>query len=274
MERGLVQVSARSPADVHADLHLCTTRQSADRSLLGRKKRKLSRRLHRQRRELGSRNGGIPERRVAVRRGEQIEGGGHKSSVDSVLSFAARTSGPAEAAASQTSADEARWRAFFDSHWEWVCRLVRRLAWRELDVEDAVQDVFVVLIEKLASFEHRSDIKTWIYRVCLNVVSEHRRRHRRRRLLGEVAARLSPWRSGLATPADQLEVKDELTLVRSVLGRMAPKKRDVFVLCEMEELSTQEAAEILGVPDATVRTRLHYARQDFLAFFAREGVAP
>ena len=52
---------------------------------------------------------------------------------------------------------------------------------------------------------------------------------------------------------------------------MSPKKRDVFVLCAMEGLSRTDAAAVLGVPEATVRTRLHYAREEVLERMGEEA---
>src|SRR5262245_40922180 len=88
--------------------------------------------------------------------------------------------GPALASRRAALADvpqsQSDWRAFYETHWRWIYQLARRMGGSDIDVEDAVQDVFVVLAGKLDSFEGRSQLRTWIYRICLNVTSEHRRR--------------------------------------------------------------------------------------------------
>src|SRR5690349_1346646 len=71
------------------------------------------------------------------------------------------------------------WRRFYDANWTWVYRVVRRMGGGQINVEDVVQDVFLVLVDRLREFEGRAKLQTWVYRVCLNVVSEHRRRARR-----------------------------------------------------------------------------------------------
>src|SRR5438045_4209608 len=73
-------------------------------------------------------------------------------------------------------ASSVSWRKLYDENWEWVFRLVRRLGWQDIEVEDAVQDVFIVLLDKLAGFEGRAELRTWVHRICINVVHEHRRR--------------------------------------------------------------------------------------------------
>jgi len=169
------------------------------------------------------------------------------------------------------SSSRAAWEQLYSQHWEWVYRVVRRFGGPGVDVEDAVQDVFVALAPTLDRFEGRAELRTWIYRVCLNVASEHRRRARRRARLSTLAQHLKSWFSDERSPAERLETKDEWILVQSVLGLMSAKKREVFILCELEEVSAEEVATILQVPAATVRTRLHYARKEFVALLAGRG---
>ncbi len=164
-----------------------------------------------------------------------------------------------------------RWGELYDEHWPLVYRLVRAFGGSEIDAEDAAQDVFIALIEGLARFQGRAQLRTWIYRICLNVASEHQRRTRRRTKLAAAAAQMAFWRTGPPTPATQLELRHELAQVHWVLARLSQKKREVFLLCRLDGLSSEEAAEVLRVPEATVRTRLHHARKEFAQRFARQG---
>ena len=161
----------------------------------------------------------------------------------------------------EVPADEADWRRFYEERWVWVYRVVRRMGGGEINVEDAVQDVFLAVVDRIGTFEGRSKIETWLYRVCLNVVSEHRRRSRRHRRLYFALERIAFWRPD---PHRRIEARDELSLVQRILSEMPEKKREVLALAELEELSSVEIAEILKVPAATVRTRLFYAKKDFL----------
>lgn len=170
-------------------------------------------------------------------------------------------------------AETADWRALFDAHWPWVHRLLRRLCGPGVDAEDAAQDVFVAVVRKLPGFEGRAALRTWIYRICLNVASEHRRRAWRRRRLAAALQLVAGWgrRSG---GAPDLTTSGELALVQQALDRLGVAKRQVFVLREIEQLSGAEVAAILGIPEATVRTRLFHARREFAAHLARAGVTP
>src|SRR6185369_18089829 len=67
-------------------------------------------------------------------------------------------------------------RAVFDEHARYVWRALRHLGIPEADVEDLCQEVFVVVQRKLAEFEGRSELRTWLYGICLRVAADHRRR--------------------------------------------------------------------------------------------------
>ena len=155
------------------------------------------------------------------------------------------------------------WRVFFDTHSQFVTRVVRRFGGRGIELEDAVQDVFLVLFQRLHEFQGQAQITTWIYRICANVGSDYRRRRARRERAQAFLQRL-PFVGGPRTPAQDAEAHDDWQLVEKILSTISAKRREAFILCELEELSGEEAAKILDVPMATVRTRAHYARQDFL----------
>ena len=171
------------------------------------------------------------------------------------------------------------------------CVAGERQAWRELhrryqpmaasflshlgvppnEREDACQEVFVQVFRYLARFEHRADLKTWIYKLCLSQAGRVRRR-------AKVAAALR-WLL-LAPPQEEGAVGHDWNeaevqrRVQAALGRMKPIHRDVFVLYELEGLSGAEVAEVTGLPFATVRRRLHHARQEFEACIEGEPREP
>jgi RNA polymerase sigma-70 factor (ECF subfamily) len=177
------------------------------------------------------------------------------------------------ASATERPASAVAWRAFYAANWQWIYGVMRRMTGPGIDVEDAVQDVFVAISQKLSTFEGRSRLGTWIYRICLNVASEHRRRKRRRERIAQMTQWLLPW---LRRPTvhDEVTARDELRQVRAALALMSRDKREVFVLREIEQLSGDEVAAVLGIPHATVRTRLLHARREFARLLAAaEGEA-
>lgn len=159
------------------------------------------------------------------------------------------------------------WDRFYEENWSWIFRLIERLGDAGIDPEDAAQDVFMIILKKLPGFEGRSSLKTWIYRITLNVISEHRKRAQRSARLKRALSMLGIDRS--PPPARRLEAQSELAQLQAVLFGMSPKRRQIFVLCEIEALSHEEVSEVLNIPRGTVRSRLHHARHDFFTRLKR-----
>jgi len=150
----------------------------------------------------------------------------------------------------------------YEAHFDFVWRSLRRLGVREADTLDAAQDVFVVVHRKLAGFEGRAKLTTWLFRICLHVASEHRRRaHVRREVLDDTAME-SLVEPGL--DAEQVHAqKQQLRFLERALDAMSLPHRTVFVLFELEGLACPEIAEMLELPLGTVYSRLRKARVVF-----------
>ena len=174
--------------------------------------------------------------------------------------------GSADLLARCREGDAVAWRDFYDAHFEFVYRVARRLGTPPSEAEDVVHDVFLVAFRRLDRFES-GRISTWLYRITANLVSD---RHRKRRVRAAFAA-VSQWigGEGPAHPGRVAEERDAAAAVDRVLERMAPKKREVFALFELEGLSGEEISERVGCPVGTVWTRLHHARKDFLRIARR-----
>lgn len=164
--------------------------------------------------------------------------------------------------------DESAWKELYDAHFDFVYRVARRLGTPAPEVEDVVHDVFEVVFKKLDQFEE-GRLSTWIYRITANVVSDRHRRRRVRRAFED----LKVWIGGPGpeAPDRSAERKSAERAVERVLERMAPKKREVFALFELEGLSGEEIADRLGCPVNTVWTRLHHARAEFVSVARRLG---
>lgn len=143
-------------------------------------------------------------------------------------------------------------------HAQYAWRALRHLGVREADVEDACQDVFVVLYRRLSDFRGDSSVKTWIYGICVRVASEYRRRAH---VVREVSTSEPPQ---LAQPAQQVEYveqRESLECLAHILDKLDDEKRAVFVLYELEELTMNEVAKALDCPLQTAYSRLHAARR-------------
>lgn len=151
---------------------------------------------------------------------------------------------------------------------EEVYRRHFRLAWRALhrlgvpdrDLPDAVQDVFVVVHDKLPEFEGRSRVETWLYAICLRVASGRRRLASTRR---EILAEPSERTDEAPGPATLYERREGMMLLEVLLDALPLEQRAVFTLFELDALGCEEIAELLDVPVGTVYSRLRLAREGF-----------
>ena len=131
----------------------------------------------------------------------------------------------------------------------------------EADLDDACQEVFVQVFRYLARFEHRADFQTWLYKLCLSQASRVRRRRKLQQALAFILGRAGTSRAS-SVGHDWSEAM-AAERVRQTLDKMKPLHREVFVLYELEGVDGEAIARVLDCPAATVRRRLHYARQEF-----------
>jgi RNA polymerase sigma-70 factor (ECF subfamily) len=154
-----------------------------------------------------------------------------------------------------------------------VYRVAFGITRNDADAEEVVQDVFLSLFEKIAAFEERAALGTWLYRVATNTALL-RRRGKRLELevsledqlptfredgnrAGERSFLLADWS---ASAEDGLLSDETRALVRRSIDMLPPHYRAVVMLRDVEELSNEETAEILGEPVSSVKSRLHRAR--------------
>jgi RNA polymerase sigma-70 factor (ECF subfamily) len=147
-------------------------------------------------------------------------------------------------------------RQVFDAHAPFVWRTLRYLGVPESDLADVCQEVFITVHRKLAGFEGRSALRTWLYRICQRAASDFRRRaYVRREIVREDPTGKSP---PATDGVSHLEARNALNFA---LERLEPAKREVFVLYEIEGLTMKEVANILECPLQTAYSRLHAARR-------------
>jgi RNA polymerase sigma-70 factor (ECF subfamily) len=144
------------------------------------------------------------------------------------------------------------------------------------DLEDLVQEVFVIAFRGLERFRGDARLSTWLYRICVNVaLGRIRTRRRRPSAIGVTdvdAAAIDPSLSERPeTPEKSLERREDRERVYRALEQLAPKKRIVLYLHEIEGLDLKEIAYLVESNPVTVRTRLFYARREFYRAIAGEG---
>ena len=153
-------------------------------------------------------------------------------------------------------------------HAEFVWASLQRFGIRDRDLDDALQEVFVVVHQRLASFRGESRITTWLYSICLRVAQAHRRRAYVRRELA-VDGYSEDVLDEHANPEDVLVLRQRRLALGAIMDELDLEKRALLVMFEIDELPCEEIATVLGVPLGTVYSRLHGARKAFEKAVAR-----
>lgn len=162
--------------------------------------------------------------------------------------------------------DRAAFGQLFTRHHGRVTAMCVRLLPDRSRVDDAVQQTFLEAWRCLHRFENRSRFTTWLTRIAIHTCFGLRRRLARLVFVGDTPAApvIEVAETGLS-PEDLVVRRAREAAIRDVLAGLSEKKRVVFVLADLEGMTSPEVAEVLGVPDATVRTRLFHARRDVAA---------
>lgn len=153
-----------------------------------------------------------------------------------------------------------RAQALVNEHFDFVWRLLRRLGVPAADVDDAAQQVFIVAARRLAEIAEGKE-RTFLYGTALRTAGTVRRNTRRRERWIEGSPPDVPTDS--LSPHEQLEHQQALAFLDRVLQALDEREREVFVLCQIEELSAPHVASLLEIPVGTVASRLRRAREAF-----------
>lgn len=157
----------------------------------------------------------------------------------------------------------------YDEHHAAVRTFARRLIGEEA-AEDLVHDTFLTLPKALRRWNGSGSLRTFIIGIAVNHARHYVRAASRRRL---AMARFSE--EPQAAPRSQEEHSEQRALAELLLralDTLSFDHRTTFVLCEVEERPSPEVAQILGIPEATVRTRLFHARKQLRSWLEQEGV--
>lgn len=149
----------------------------------------------------------------------------------------------------------------YEAHFEAVWRKLRRYGMSESGAEDAAQEAFLVAQRRWHYFEGRSSRRTWLVGIALNVARNQRRRESR-------ASESLDGHEFVCTaslPDAKREHRERVQLLNLLLSRLSRKKREVFVLSEVQGLTGREIASVLEVERGTVYSRLRAARGEFEA---------
>lgn len=153
--------------------------------------------------------------------------------------------------------------ALYAAQFNYVWRTLARLGVRDAELEDAAQEVFVVVHRRLDSYDPQRPIKPWLCGIAHRVATAERRRARHRR--EQLCARPAQRAIARGTPEKRIALQQRFARVRAALQALDPDQRVVFVMAEMEEITCPEIAEALAIPLNTVYSRLRRGRKRFKA---------
>jgi RNA polymerase sigma-70 factor (ECF subfamily) len=213
--------------------------------------------------------GGTPERTAETPRSVDVKTrrGDDRTERPSGIEPAGSNADPTPAPLSEVRLQTA---TVYDAYAPFVWRSLQRMGVPESDLDDALQEVFIVVHRKLAQYDaERAKLSTWLFGITLNIARKHRSR-----------GRLTLGADLDATPCErpcqdtQLQRQQQAERLNLVLGKMRPEHSATFVMFELEGLSCQEIADLTGVPVGTVYSRLHKARDQFRDLVEKSEKAP
>lgn len=167
------------------------------------------------------------------------------------------------------ASDRAAMRALFARHNVRVFRFLVRRVRNEAIAEELTNEVFLDVWRQAGRFEGRSSVSTWILAIAHNKAMSMLRKKREYALDDDMAA-------DIADSGDDPELSAQKTskaaLIRQVIGGLSAEHGEVIDLVYYHEKSIREVAEIVGIPEATVKTRMHYARKQLGLVLKEAGV--
>jgi RNA polymerase sigma-70 factor (ECF subfamily) len=175
--------------------------------------------------------------------------------------------------------DATAYRGLVEKYQERVYHMVYGMVRNREDARDITQDAFVKAYNKLSTFRTESSFYTWLYRIAMNLAIDFLRKTKRR---GEssfdeqIASKDDD--GGLSelhvadSPSKSLERKQLMGSILDALDQLPDDQRQIILLRELEGLSYKEIADVTGVPEGTVMSRLYYARKKLQTLLAGERV--
>jgi RNA polymerase sigma-70 factor (ECF subfamily) len=157
----------------------------------------------------------------------------------------------------------------YERYLRYVWRCLRSLGVAESELDDSIQDVFLVVQKRLGDFDGRVSPKTWLYAITIRVARRYRERYRRAYRHDAIGDEHEPELPSTSNTEVTLDHNQRLEYARHALRALDDAKREVFVLAQIEQMSATEIADVTGLGVNTVYSRLRAARLAFAAEIKR-----
>ena len=164
------------------------------------------------------------------------------------------------------SGDDAAWEELIRVHTRRVYSLCYRFTGRDAEAQDLTQEVFLRIFKNLATF--RSDegcFSTWLARLTRNLLIDNYRRTRQERVTDSIEEQLPSLQQSTAIserPDGILAGREAGEMLQAALQRLSPELRETVILRDLQELEYREVAEVLRIPEGTVKSRLNRGRAE------------
>ncbi|MGD9905462.1 MAG: RNA polymerase sigma factor [Vicinamibacterales bacterium] len=167
--------------------------------------------------------------------------------------------------------DQAAWEAIVRQHWRKVFNIAYKFTGRHDLAEDLTQDVFVKIFKSLDTFDRRANFQTWLVSVSRNLCIDHYRSVRKER--ETIDRDVDPGNLAPASPTPSplaaLEQVDRRQLLQRAMRELAPTLRQAVTMRDLQELTYQEIADRLGLPEGTVKSRINRGRTELARQISR-----
>jgi RNA polymerase sigma-70 factor (ECF subfamily) len=167
------------------------------------------------------------------------------------------------------SGDKLAMQVLFARHHVRVFRFVLRLVRNEANAEDLISEVFLDVWRQAGKFEGRSSVSTWLLSIARFKALSSLRKKSEGELTDEAAEAIE---DDADTPEVTIQKKDKAQALRECLKSLSPEHQEIVDLVYYHEKSVEEASEILGIPENTVKTRLFYARKRLTELLKTAGI--
>lgn len=175
---------------------------------------------------------------------------------------------PQSVAAPRELPAPASFEQLYEQHVGFVWRSLQRLGVQKASLEDATQDVFVVVHRRLGDLRAEASVKAFLYGIALRVAQAYRRKLRRK---GAESLDCDAHPASETSPLERAHAARALRVVEEFVASLDEPKRAVFVLAELEQMSAPEIASALELPVNTVYSRLRHAREHFVEYLRERG---
>jgi RNA polymerase sigma-70 factor (ECF subfamily) len=169
--------------------------------------------------------------------------------------------------------ENSAWEALLKAHTRKTYNLCYRFTGRIQEAEDLTQEIFIKIFQTLKSYDAaQGTFATWLNRVARNHLVDHYRRTKKDRItssLDDETATLADKPSPGGGPATRVEARERRELLQTVLNQLSPDLREAVILRDLHDMEYQEIAEVLRVPEGTVKSRINRGRLELARMLKR-----